>query len=119
MPMISPAALTDFVSAMFHDAGVPQDDARVVGESLVGANLRGHDSHGVMRVPQYVGFIEGGDYKTGVDLLVVNETLAVCVCDAQWGFGQIQAHRLLDRIIPKAKSLGLSAGSLRNSGHIG
>ena len=36
------------------------------------------------------------------------------VCDGQWGFGQVQAHRLLDRIVPKAKALGLAAGTARN-----
>jgi uncharacterized oxidoreductase len=119
MPTLNPAALTDFVTAIFRKAGLPEDDARAVAVSLVGSNLRGHDSHGVMRVPQYAGFLEKGEYKAGVDLVVVHETLAVSVCDAQWGFGQVQAHRLLDRVLPKAKALGLSAGAMRNCGHIG
>jgi uncharacterized oxidoreductase len=119
MPVVRAAVLTDFVTALFHHAGVPEDEARAVAVSLVGSNLRGHDSHGVMRVPQYVGFLEKGEYKSGVNLVVIRETLAVFVCDAQWGFGQIQAHRLLDRIIPKAKALGLAAGAARNCGHIG
>lgn len=119
MPTLQADVLTDFVTALFRNAGVPETEARTVASSLVGANLRGHDSHGVMRVPQYVGFLETGAYKTGVDLLVLQETPAVCVCDAQWGFGQVQAHRLLDRIIPKAQALGLAAGTARDCGHIG
>lgn len=119
MPTLPADVLTDFVAAVFHDAGVPDGEARTVAASLVGANLRGHDSHGVMRVPQYVGFLERGEYRPGVDLVVRHETPAVCVCDAQWGFGQVQAHRLLDRILPKARALGLAAGTARDCGHIG
>jgi uncharacterized oxidoreductase len=119
MPTLSAVELADFVARIFAAAGVPEADARTVATSLVGSNLRGHDSHGVMRVPQYVGFVERGEYRIGVDLRVEQETPAVLVCDAQWGFGQVQAHRLLDRLIPKARALGLSAGAARDCGHIG
>lgn len=119
MPTLSADTLTLFVADLFSDAGVPDGEARTVAQSLVGANLRGHDSHGVMRVPQYVGFLEKGEYRTGVDLVVEHETPAVVVCDGQWGFGQVQAHRLLDRIAPKAKALGLASGTARHVGHIG
>ncbi len=119
MPTLSASELTDFVAAIFRDTGVPEGEARTVATSLVGSNLRGHDSHGVMRTPQYVGFLEKGDYRSGVELLVEHETPAVLVADGQWGFGQVQAHRLLERIVPKAKALGLATGTARNFGHIG
>lgn len=119
MPAIDAAALTDFAAALFEAAGVPADDARVVAENLVGANLRGHDSHGVMRIPQYLGFLEEGEYRIGVELKVERETPAVVVCDGQWGFGQVQATRLLERVTAKARALGLGAGAMRNSGHVG
>ncbi|MCA1685763.1 MAG: Ldh family oxidoreductase, partial [Planctomycetia bacterium] len=119
MPTLSATDLTDFVAAIFRDAGVPEGEAWTVASSLVGANLRGHDSHGVMRAPQYVGFLEKGEYRTGVALLVEHETPAVVVCDGQWGFGQVQAHRLIDKILPKAKALGLASGTARDVGHIG
>lgn len=119
MPDVNASILIDFVAAIFSAMSVPESEARLVAESLVGSNLRGHDSHGVMRATQYVGFLENGDYRTGVDLKVLHETPAVVVCDAQWGFGQIQAHRLLDLILPKAKTLGLAAGTARDCGHIG
>jgi uncharacterized oxidoreductase len=119
MPTISAPELTEFMTRIFVAAGVPGDEAKIVSTSLVESNLRGHDSHGVMRAIQYVGFLENGDYKTGVELLVERETPALVVCDGQWGFGQIQAHRLLDLIVPKAKALGLAAGTARDCGHIG
>ena len=119
MPTIAARVLIEFVAGMFRGVGVPQDEASVVATSLVGSNLRGHDSHGVMRAIQYIGFLAQGEYRTKVDLLVEQETPALVVCDGQWGFGQVQAHRVLDRIIPKARALGLSAGAARNCGHIG
>ena len=67
MRTIDPAELTRFAAELLAAAGVARDEAAVVAASLVGANLRGHDSHGVMRLPQYVGFIERGEYRHGVD----------------------------------------------------
>jgi len=119
MPLFRAPELTEFASRLFTAAGVPGDEAQTVAASLVGANLRGHDSHGVMRVPQYIDFVEKGSYRTGVALKVEHETPAVVTCDGQWGFGQVQAHRLLDLIIPKAQALGLAAGAARHCGHIG
>lgn len=119
MPTIAAGPLTDFVAVVFEGAGVTPAEARTVAESLVGANLRGHDSHGVMRIAQYVDRLREGSYRSGVELVVERETPAVVVCDGRWGLGQVQAHRLLDRIIPKARALGLGAGAARAVGHIG
>ncbi len=119
MPNLSAPILTEFVTRLFTSTGVPAADASTVANSLVGANLRGHDSHGVMRIPQYVDFLRKGDYKVDVDLEVVSDSPAVVVCDGQWGLGQVQAHRLLDLVVGRAGSLGLGAGSARNMGHIG
>ena len=119
MPTVPAAELTAFARQLFEAANVPADEAATVANSLVDANLCGHDSHGVLRVPQYVGFIREGKYRPGAPLEILNETPAVLAADAGWGLGQVQAHRLLDQIIPKAKALGIAAGSLRHSGHTG
>lgn len=119
MPTLDANQLINFTSSLFESAGVPLADARLVATSLVGANLRGHDSHGVMRAPQYLGFLEKGDYQAGVDLKVDHETEAVVSADGQWGLGQVQAHRLLDLVIPKARRQGIAAGAARHCGHIG
>jgi uncharacterized oxidoreductase len=119
MPTLTAPILAEFTVRIFEAAGAPQAEAAVVAASLVGANLRGHDSHGVLRVPQYVDFLRRGEYRSGAELRVERETPAVVVCDGQWGFGQVQAHRLLDLIVPKARALGLAAGAARDCGHIG
>ena len=119
MPTVDAATLIEFAARLFRAAGVPEREAATVASSLVGANLRGHDSHGVMRVPQYVDFLRRGEYRVGVDLKVERETPAVVVADGQWGLGQVQAHRLLERVLPKAEAIGLAAGAARDCGHIG
>jgi uncharacterized oxidoreductase len=119
MPILSADVLRDFTTGLLVRAGASVEESRVVATSLVESNLRGHDSHGVMRAPQYVGFLERGEYRAGVELVVVSEAPGVVVCDAQWGFGQVQAHRLLDRIVPKARALGVAAGAARDCGHLG
>lgn len=119
MPRVTSEELGSFVERLFESAGVPADEAALVAANLVGANLRGHDSHGVMRVPQYLDFLQNGHYHAGVELAVERETPAVIVCVGNWGFGQVQAHRLLDRVMEKARAVGLAAGTLRDCGHIG
>ncbi len=119
MPTIAAAVLSEFVTRLLAAVGAPRADAEIVAQNLVGSNLRGHDSHGVMRVPQYVEFVERGDYRLGVPLEVVHETPAVVVCDAHNGLGQVQAHRLLELVMPKARALGVAVGTARDSGHIG
>ena len=119
MPTVPAARLVALSQSLFEAAGVPAADAAVVASSLVDANLCGHDSHGVMRVPQYVEFLRKGTYRAGAALTVLNETPAVVTADANWGLGQPQAHRLLALLLPKAKALGIAAGTLRNCGHTG
>ncbi|MBM3979889.1 MAG: Ldh family oxidoreductase [Planctomycetes bacterium] len=119
MPTFHAPALVTLSQSLFEAAGVPAADAAVVARSLVDANLCGHDSHGVMRVPQYIDFIRKGTYKAGVPLDVIRETPAVVAADGNWGLGQVQAYRLLDKLVPKAKAVGIAAGTLRNCGHTG
>ncbi len=119
MPDISATRLTEFATDLLAGAGVPRGDAALVATSLVGANLRGHDSHGVMRVLQYVEFVERGEIRIGKELRIERETPALLVCDGQWGLGQVQAHRLLDLLLPKARAGGVAVGAARECGHIG
>jgi uncharacterized oxidoreductase len=119
MPTFSASTLSALAQSLFEAAGVPAPDAAVVARSLVDANLCGHDSHGVLRVPQYVEMLRKGINKAGVPLTVLNETPAVVIADAGWGLGQVQAYRLLDKLLPKAKALGIAAGTLKNCGHTG
>ena len=119
MPLISPDSLNDFASAMFQAAGVGEHEAEICARSLVGANLRGYDSHGVMRMPFYVAAIRDGRVKPGESLRIERETAAALVCDGGWGLGQVLSRDLMDRLIVKARVTGVACGTLRQAAHIG
>lgn len=119
MPTIRADSLKQFAFELFLANEVPQDEAKRVAQSLVLANLCGHDSHGVIRVIQYQKALTDGQLQSGVSLNIEQETPAVVVADGQWGLGQVQAHRLLDLMIPRAQSLGISSGTIKHCGHIG
>jgi uncharacterized oxidoreductase len=119
VPTFSAEVLLAFGRSLFEAGGVPADEAEVVARSLVDANLAGHDSHGLIRIPQYLRAIHDGLLRPGAPLTVEQETPAVLVADGHWGLGQVQAHRLLQRLVPKARQVGLAAGTLRQCGHIG
>jgi hydroxycarboxylate dehydrogenase B len=108
-----------FAEAMFIAAKVPAEEANIVARSLVDANLCGFDSHGLIRVVQYIDLLEKGVYRAGAAFTVLNETPAILVADANYGLGQVQAHLLLRRLMEKARQLGVASGSLRNCAHIG
>lgn len=111
--------LIAFSERLFVAAGVPAEEATTVSRSLVDANLCGHDSHGVMRVPQYVNFLREAKLFSPATLETLQETPAMLSVDAHWGLGQVQAYRTLERLLPKAKALGIASGTIRRCGHIG
>jgi uncharacterized oxidoreductase len=119
VPTFSAGSLVSFARDLFTAAHVPGDEADVVARSLVDANLAGHDSHGVIRIPQYLKALADGALQCSVALKIQAQTPAVLSCDGQWGFGQVQAHRLLDALVPMSRALGLAAGTLMKCGHIG
>jgi uncharacterized oxidoreductase len=119
MPVVPEKQLEQFAGALLASAGVEQQEAVLVARSLVGANLRGHDSHGVMRIPSYVAQLEQGKLVSPARVDTVKETPSVTVWDGNWGFGQVLAQRLTSRLIQSAREVGVAAGTLRQSGHIG
>ncbi|HUY32588.1 MAG TPA: Ldh family oxidoreductase [Pirellulales bacterium] len=119
MPSIPASTLTDFATELLAAGGVGRDEARQVAASLVGANLRGHDSHGVMRIPFYLDSVAKGEVVPGAAFTVDRETATTLVADGGWGFGQTQARRLMDRLIAKGRSAGTGVGTLVHAGHIG
>ena len=112
-------ALTDFCAEIFQRVGSRPEEARAVAASLVDANLTGHDSHGVLRVPRYVDWVRSGDTVPNQTIARLVDTPVIAVLDGRHGFGQIVAPEAVDIGVAKAKAAGLSAVALRNSGHVG
>jgi hydroxycarboxylate dehydrogenase B len=119
MPTIRADALKDLVRDIFVAAGCSEKEGRQLGSSLVGANLTGHDSHGVVRVPRYVEWKAEGSFIADQTVEIVKETPVMAVVDGRYGFGQTVAPQAVAIGIKKCKAMGLSAVALRNAGHVG
>ena len=112
MPRISADTLTDFATRLLVQGGLGGDEGALVAKSLVGANLRGHDSHGVMRVPSYLDAFHKGEVVADAPLTALRSSPSIFVGDGNWGFGQTQAQRLTKRLIEMARETGLAVGTL-------
>lgn len=112
-------ALRYFCAEIFARVGCGSDEADRVSASLVDANLAGHDSHGVIRAPRYVDWVRTGDLIPNQTIERLVDTPFIGVVDGRFGFGQTMAPIAVDIGVEKAKATGLSAISLRNSGHVG
>ena len=119
MPTLAIAPLEEFAINILAAGGTTQEEAELVGRSLVGANARGYDSHGLMRIPFYLSMLANEEAQSGVDLSILSENATTLVADANWGLGRVQCGRLLDRVIDKARQAGTAIGTLRQSSHIG
>src|SRR5438128_1341935 len=73
MPTLNPSTLESFGTQLLRAGGISSDEAALVAASLVDANLKGYDSHGVMRVPYYVQAIRDGEVAPGADLTILDE----------------------------------------------
>jgi hydroxycarboxylate dehydrogenase B len=119
MPTLSAEVLTRLGIEIFTRAGAPQEHARCVTEHLVEANLAGHDSHGVLRIPQYVDLIDAGRIKPAATMSIVHEAPASAVVDGGGGFGQVIAREAMLLATRKAKAGGIGAVAVRHCSHTG
>ncbi len=111
--------LRDFVARIFSVAGCDAAEAARIGRYLVSANLAGHDSHGVIRVPRYVAWLQEGAVYPGMGLTIIREDKTHAVVDGNCGFGQTIGPLAVDLGIKKAKQTGLAAIALHRAGHLG
>lgn len=119
MPTFTADRLKSTSRDIFVAAGARSEDARIVADALVNANLAGHDSHGVMRIPSYVRWMEKGDVNVKAEFRVVMEADAFAVIDGDWGFGQVMARKAMKVGIEKAAQSGVASISARRCSHIG
>ena len=119
MPNLDAALLERLTRDIFAARGVPPDDAAWVATMLVRANLRGHDSHGVIRVPQYAAALKSGTLNPKPQMTLVVDTPTIAILDGDGGFGQVVARRGIGLAIERARTQGLAAVALRGANHVG
>jgi len=111
--------LRDVCESIFERCGMLPDDARLVAESLVEADLGGVHSHGVIRVPEYARKLAVGGVNPRGRPAVVRDAGAALVVDGGNSMGQIGAAFAMDRAIERARVTGVSAVAVRGSNHCG
>jgi len=119
MVTIQAERLIDFVADVFAHAESSPEEARRIATYLTTANLTGHDSHGVIRVPVYMRWKKMGGVVPNQNAEVVLDMPALAVVDGKFGYGQTVAPQAVKIGIEKCKAAGLAAVALRNAGHVG
>jgi LDH2 family malate/lactate/ureidoglycolate dehydrogenase len=116
---IVPQRLLGFATAVYERAGMPEADARLAADTLVQADLWGHQSHGVMRLAWYVGRLKAGVCDPVAKPELAVDAGAIAVMDGKDAMGQVLTARAMDEAIRRARLHGIGAVSLRNSNHFG
>ncbi|SNT09369.1 Malate/lactate/ureidoglycolate dehydrogenase, LDH2 family [Noviherbaspirillum humi] len=116
---VSPEKLKDFVTAVYQSAGVLEAEARFTADTLVQADLWGHQSHGVLRVGWYYARLQSGAMKPVTKPETVVDAGAIAVLDGHDGIGQVIARHATEEAVRRAKQHGVGAVAVRNSNHFG
>lgn len=116
---INASRLHQFVQAIWLYAGSTTEEAGLVADHLVAANLAGHDSHGVGMIPSYMASLAQGHLQLNQRPTLTKDAGAVLTLHANQGFGQVAAWEAMKLGIERAQKLGIAAVGLHHSHHIG
>jgi LDH2 family malate/lactate/ureidoglycolate dehydrogenase len=111
--------LYDFAYRVLQRLDVPDDDARAVAGCLIKADLRGVDSHGMVRLPVYARRVEIGAVKARPDVRVLPAAGAVALVDGDNGLGPVVGTRAMAAAIARARAQGVGVAGVRHSNHFG
>jgi LDH2 family malate/lactate/ureidoglycolate dehydrogenase len=116
---VMPDSLLDFASAVYERAGMPTADAKLAADTLVQADLWGHQSHGVMRLSWYVARLKAGVCDPVAKPELAVDAGAIAVLNGRDGMGQVLTAHVAREAVNRAKAHGIGAVALRNSNHFG
>lgn len=111
--------LEALVADIFAHAESSPDEAETIARHLVGANLVGHDSHGVIRVSRYVTYWREGKVRANQQATIAFQTDSLALVDGHRGYGQVIGEQAVRIGIDKAKTSGIAMVGLRDVGHVG
>ncbi|MEM2440015.1 MAG: Ldh family oxidoreductase [Candidatus Bathyarchaeia archaeon] len=119
MKTVSAEQLKHICAEILKNVGASSEEADIVADSLVKANLRGIDSHGVIRLKVYVDRVRFKTIIPQAPTKVVRETPSAALVDGGHGFGQVIAVKAMKLAIRKAKKTGIGAIGVFNTNHFG
>ena len=117
--LVSHTRLAEFTAACLEKLGLGAADARLVTETLVASNLRGVDSHGVVRLPHYATRLRNGTVKARPRIAVRRTGPSAATVDGDAGMGQLVAARAMLEAIALARETGVGAVAAHDSSHCG
>ncbi len=116
---IAPEALRQFGTRVLVSLGVPAADGALVADSLVQADLWGHQSHGFLRLPWYAARLRSGAMRAVTDPAVLADTGPLALLDGRDGIGQVLTERARRLAVERARTHGVGVVGVRNSNHFG
>ena len=119
MPTLTRQHIVEVSRGILRAVGAPEAHATTVATHLADANLTGHDSHGIIRVLQYVKEIREGKLFASAEPAIVRRTNAAASVDGRWTFGQVAATLAVDEAIKLARDHGVSIVTICNAAHTG
>lgn len=119
MKRFSPNAMRCLAARLATGIGVEADDAAILADALIDADLQGISTHGISRLNIYLQRIEKGLIASKVDLVIERDGGSILALDAGNGIGQVQAVKALNLLEPLAMKNGVAAATIRNSQHFG
>ena len=117
--VIDAETLSAFAADIFQGKRIPSMVASVVAQSLVLANLKGHDSHGIIRVIDYIQWLENGWLDPTGELEVLQDSVGLLRVDGHYQFGQVIARQATTLALDKTDQDGFCLLTIRRSGHFG
>ncbi len=111
--------LREFITQVFVSHGLPREEAFIVADHLVEADLRGVYSHGVIRVEVYTARLIAKGVNPKPNIRVLRETPGTALVDGDNGLGQVVGVRAMEIAIKKAKEVGVAHVGVRGSNHLG
>ena len=118
-PRLDPTRLQRLAAEVYQSIGVPEQDAQLAADTLVQADLWGHQSHGLLRLGWYVARLKSGAMKAVTQTSLAVDAGAICVMDGHDGIGQVITRQAVDQAVARAKLHGVGVVSIRNSNHFG
>lgn len=119
MPTVDPDLLENLTRCILESTGTAPEPAAFIANTLVAANLAGHDSHGVLRMPFYIEAVRDGRVVPNVAPEVIQRDRATAIVEAAYGWGQPAMWLATQTTIELAREHGLGAAIVQRPFHIG
>lgn len=118
MPTFRPEDLDVLARACFDRVGVPSADSALVADHLIEAGLMGHDTHSILRLPQYVNMVREGVVEPGAELEVLHESEYGARLSGRWNYGPVTATKAVQLALEKVRDGAVAVVGVRDCNHV-